>query len=242
MFGDRTLIRHASAVAALNEWERCDLQSRNVNGRVMLLPYGLQVDEYENCACATAEGSDRPPAVEGRCILLLGPIHPVEGLVPFLKAFAEIMSEAEGWHVVIAGPETGDWRKMLEAGIRRKGAHEQVRLVSAPDVAAQRAWLGRADMLVSPALHVRCPVSIMQAMAAGVMVIASNRVVPDDLAGAIPTCGLSRSELKEALRSAVRLSDDERRSAGRKAQALGRSVFDWSVLAQRYVRLYTDLR
>ena len=89
--------------------------------------------------------------------------------MPLLKAFAEIMSEAAGWTIVIAGPEKGDWRKMLEAAVRRKGANEQVRLTSAPDVAAQRAWLDRADVLASPALHVRCPVSIMQAVAAGVI-------------------------------------------------------------------------
>ncbi len=241
MFGDRTLIRRAAAVAALNEWERGDLQSRNVSATVMLLPYGLSVAEYENCDCPMGDPSHAPVELEGRCLLMLGPIHPVEGFVPLLKAFAEIMSEAEGWSMVIAGPERGDWRKMLDAAIKRKGASDQVRLVSAPDLARQRAWLDRADILASPALHVRCPVSIMQAVAAGVMVIASKRAVPGGLNGVITTCGSSRGELKEALRLGIRLSDDERVSAARKAQAVGRSVFDWSVLAEQYVQLYKGL-
>lgn len=241
MFGDRTLIRRAAAVAALNEWELGDLQSRSVNEMVTLLPYGLSVDEYENCKCPMGEASHTPVASEGRCLLMLGPIHPAEGFVPLLRAFAEIMSEAEGWSIVIAGPERGDWRKMLDASIKRKGVDDQVRLVSAPDLACQQAWLDRADILASPALHVRCPVSIMQAVAAGVMVIASKRAVPGGLNGVITTCGPSRSELKEALRSGIKMSDDERVPAARKAKAVGRSVFDWSVLAEQYVQLYKRL-
>jgi len=81
----------------------------------------------------------------------------------------------------------------------------------------------------------------MQAVAAGLTVIASKHAAPDGLDGAIITCRPSRAELRDALRSAISLSDDERTSLARSAQAVGRKVFDWSVLAGRYVQLYKGL-
>jgi glycosyltransferase involved in cell wall biosynthesis len=242
MFAGQTLIRRAAAVATLNDWECRDLQSRNINARVLQLPYGLNVDEYQRGGSGGAAESKIPEQSDGRCLLLLGPIHPVEGLVPFLKAFAEILSEAEGWSILVAGAESGDWQKMIEAAIRRKGASDLVRLVRAPDIATQQALLNRADLLVSPALHVRCPVSIMQAMAMGVVVIASESVAPDGLNGEIITCAANRGQIKQALRTVIGLSDEERSSKARQARAVARRVFDWSVAVEHYVKLYESLR
>ncbi|MFQ5591615.1 MAG: ATP-binding cassette domain-containing protein, partial [Phycisphaerae bacterium] len=164
-----------------------------------------------------------------------------EGLVPLLRAFGEIMSEAPGWRIVIAGEDKGKWRRMLEAAIRRKGASDKVSMADAPDPAAQRSWLQRADLLASPALHIRCPVSIMQAMAAGVNVIASEWVAPAGLDGTITTCGVGRKQLGMALRSAIALPDEERAAAAARARKLAQSLFDWSVLVGKYVQLYRSL-
>ncbi|MGB2984738.1 MAG: glycosyltransferase family 4 protein, partial [Phycisphaerae bacterium] len=188
----------------------------------------------------TAWAKDRG-SHDGRCLLMLGPIHPAEGFVPLLRALAEIGSESNGWHIVIAGRETGDWRKMLEAAIRRKGAEDRVLLASASDPGSQRAWLARASALVAPALHVRFPVSIMQAVAAGIPVLATTCVAPVGLKDVIRVCGPTRYDLKIALRALFQLTDDDRAAFGRRAHDVGRAVLDWSVLVDRYVRFYQSL-
>ena len=173
--------------------------------------------------------------------MLLGPIHPIEGLVRLVKALAEIGTDADGWSGVVAGPEPGDWRKMLEAAIRRKGGAGRVLFTSAPNVETQRAWLARASVLATPSLHFRCPVSIMQAAAVGVPVIASDFAAPDGMNDAIHTCPPTRENLRDALRFILRLSDEERATMAQKACDVCRSMFDWSVLAERYAQLYQDL-
>ncbi len=238
LLGNSSLIRGAAAVTALNAAEQQALRAGGLNVNARVLPYGLDMSTFE----ATHHPNDALPEVPaGRCLLLLGPIHPDEGLVPLVTAFAEIGPVADGWNIVLAGPEIGDWRRQLEAAVRRKGAAERVLFTPAPDVATQRAWLARASVLAAPSLHYRCPVSIMQALAAGVPVVASDRVVPDGLNDALQACAPTREALREALRFVLRLSDEERSSVAQKARAAARARLDWSVLVDRYVQLYREL-
>lgn len=241
LFSDKALIRYAGVVTALNSVELSTLEAGKVHARVVLLPYGIDTREYENAGGMGREEGEAAEAHDEKCLLVLGPIHPGEGLVPLLRAFGEIMSEAPGWRIVIAGEDKGKWRRMLEAAIRRKGASDKVSMADAPDPAAQRSWLQRADLLASPALHIRCPVSIMQAMAAGVNVIASEWVAPAGLDGTITTCGVGRKQLGMALRSAIALPDEERAAAAARARKLAQSLFDWSVLVGKYLQLYRSL-
>ena len=235
---ENRLVRGAAAVTALNAPERQALQAADLNARVQVLPYGLSIGDYESTE-GTAD--DLPAAPKGRCLLLLGPIHPAEGLVPLLRAVAELGTDADGWGLVFAGRETGDWRKMLEAAVRRKGAADRVLFTAAPDVRTQRAWLARASALAAPSLHFRCPVSIIQAAAAGVPAIASQRAAPDGLDGAIRTYAPNREALREALRAVFRTSDEDRASLAREAHDVGRAMLDWPVLVDRYVQLYQSL-
>ena len=252
----------ASSVASeasnsgLNEPEERDLKSRRVNARIRLLPYGMDLDDYEFVREPSGETDPRGTqdggetgsilddgwlAEASKLLLVLGPIHPIEGFVPLLKAFSEIGRDSDGWSVVLAGREIGDWRKMLEAAIRRKGEGNRVKVTSAPDVPTQRAWLARASLSAAPSLQIRCPVSVMQAVAAGVPVLASSHAAPVGLDGAIHVCGTTRDDLKAALRLLFALSDSDRTALGRRARDIGRSVLDWSVLVEHYVRLYQSL-
>jgi len=236
--GRNTVMRGAAAVTAVNTFEWNALQSVCKDGTLRMLPCGLAFGEYESTASGVA---DLPSLPEGRCLLLLGPIHPAEGLVPLLTAFAEIGADADGWFVAIAGEETGDWRKMLEAAVRRKGGSDRVVFADAPDVATQRAWLARASALVDPSLRVRFPVSLLQAIAAGVPVIASEHVAPPELDGLIETCSPHRDGMKKALRALLCLTEGDRIARAAKALVQARSRFDWPVLVDSYVKLYKGL-
>ena len=236
-WSERGLVRNAAAVTAMNEYELALLHEAGIRTRLEILPYGLRCDDYEGST--GADVSLTPP--EASCVLMLGPIEPTSGCVALLKAFAELGPDASGWSVVFAGRETGDWRKMLEAAVRRKGGEGRVTFASAPDFETQRAWLGHAAVLAVPSLQVRFEVSILQAVAAGVPVVASTCATPVGLESAIRVCAPNREALREGLRSVLRLSSEERTESAGQARVLGRGVFDWSVLVDRYVRLYEDL-
>ncbi len=235
LLGENGLVRGAALVAAVNERERSALRESGLQ-EVRTLPYGLAFGDYSDLPT-----TDLPAVPDGPCLLLLGPIDPVEGLVPFMKAFAEVGDLADGWNLILAGPETGSWRKMLEAAVRRKGGADRVKFVPAPDVPSQRGWLARASVVAAPALHYRPATSTVQALAAGVAVLASDRVVPDGLDGAVDVFAPTREAMRAALRDVLQSLDSQRTERVGKAREAARSLLDWSVLVERYAQLYREL-
>ncbi len=230
--------RRATVIVAYNESEARHLRAINVHPRVEVLPLGIVTRDYAEVV--TLRQSLSPKRGE-RTILYLGPIHPREGLVAFLKAFAELGADADGWNVVLAGRATAQWRRKIEAAIQRKGGADRVTFSDAPDFAAQLSLLAQADILVSPALQHRCPTSIMQALACGVPVVATEPVAPDGVGDALMVCRPSRDELRESLRTVMTMTEPDRRAMGDRGLAWIRSHGDWSVLTDRYMALYQSL-
>ena len=232
---DKPRFRRASVLVAVNDHEERQLQEDFGDCRINLLPYGVVVDEYDRDD--VAESAEAPD----RIILVLGPMHPIEGLVPLLKGFLELGEDRDGCILVFAGPQPGDWRKMIEAAVRRKGEADAVRFESAADLTTQRRWLARATILVAPALVPRCPVSLLQAASSGVVSLVTSCAAPPGWGDAGLVCRPSQAEIKAGLQKALALSDADRvRLAGRVHDFVRRKL-DWVVLVKDYVRLYRGL-
>lgn len=231
-------IRRATVITAYNESEAGHLREHHVHPRIEVLPLGIDTNEY---AAIAAERQLRTAPRDTRTILYLGPIHPREGLVPFLKAFAELGPDADGWNIILAGSAAPKWRQTIEAAIQRKGGGDRVSFRDAQGLPAQLSLLAQADILVCPALQHRCPTSIMQALAAGVPVLATTPVAPDGVGDAMVVCRPARDELRESLRSLMTMSEDPRRACGDRGLAWVRAHADWGVLVDRYLAFYQSL-
>jgi glycosyltransferase involved in cell wall biosynthesis len=229
---DNRLVRHAAGVTAMNDAEEHDLKQDAMNERISMLPLGLDMTEYEL-------GNAGAPCSQ-RMILILARVHPDEGYVPFLKAFSELGEDATGWTVVIAGRPIEDWRQQLEAAVSRKGGADRIRFAEAPDEAIQKQWLAKASILVAPNLHIRCGVSVMQAVAAGVPAMATHCVTPTTRDDVVRVCAPTRGDMKLALRALIKLSDEQRIVLAERAREEASKLFDWPVLAERYMSLYTN--
>jgi len=225
---DRGGLAAAAAWVVSNSAEREPITRRG--GAVEQLPYGIDFDGYAGEARQRSDGLN---------LLVLGPIHPREGLVPLLKALAEnaALAETDG-QVALAGREEGPWRRMIEAAVRRRGFAERVTFVPAATVAEQRRLLAEASLVVCPSLAPRCPTSLLQAIAAGVPLLASREVLPDALSDLAAHCKPRRAEF--ARRLTELLSEDQTKLRNRAAQLrdAARARLDWSKLAGRYIDLY----
>jgi len=226
------MLESAAVVQVLHEVEADELGATAPGTSATILPYGIDSGEF--APAATADATDEAH----QYMLLLGPIEPTEGALVLLKALAEVGSVADGWHVVIAGPNRGDYRVMLEAGIHRKGAEDRVRFAPAADAAGQVRHLAAVSLVVAAGLRIRPPVSIMQAVAMGVPVLATDYVAPDELKEHLFVCRPNRADLRTRLREVLELNADERNTRAAAAAECLRTRLDWNVLGGRYADCY----
>lgn len=237
-FRDGPVVRRAAALSAPSNNEANNLKRNRAHTNIQLLPYGISSAEY-------ASDSDVQPGLSNetgtRIMLMLGPLDPREGFLPLLRSLDELGTFADGWSLIVAGRNVGNWPPSIEPWIARRGWTHRIRFCEAPDVASQRELLATASMVVAPSLHTRCPVSIIQATASGVPVIASACTVPSGLEDTVCVFGTARFELKIDLRRMLALTDDERAAMATRAREAVRSRIEWSIVVEQYVRFYESL-
>jgi glycosyltransferase involved in cell wall biosynthesis len=235
---ERPFYRSAACLTVLGERERQDALGRGVNKQVRVLPYGIEIGDSEPPRIAPGGGAE---AADERRMLLLCPIDPIEGIVPMLRAVADLGRDCKGWTVTLAGPEKADWRSQLEAAILRKGFSERITFVVDPDEQRQQALLAEAAFLAAPSFCVRPPVSVLQAIVAGVPVLASDHGCFEELAGHMTVCEPSRERLREAARTVINTSEPDRTAIARGAFEFARASLSWDYLAPQYASLYSEI-
>jgi glycosyltransferase involved in cell wall biosynthesis len=143
------------------------------------------------------EPNSAPPARE-KVILNVGAIQKRKNIVRLVEAF-EILPPP--WQLVLAG-SCGYGAEEILARIARSPAHDRIRVtgyVSATDLAG---WYARASIFAFPSLDEGFGMPVLEAMAAGLPVITSNRSALPEVAGdaAVLVDPDSSEALGEALR------------------------------------------
>lgn len=110
------------------------------------------------------------PRVPSKTIAALGRLIPVKGHDVLLRAFACAAHELRNWQLVIGG--SGPERDSLTALARKLGIHDSVQYVS--DVSDPADFYSRAEIFVLPSRSEGYPNVLLEAMACGCAVIASD--------------------------------------------------------------------
>jgi len=236
-------LHRAASVLTLNHCELEDLRSRNVHAKIMHMPYGNSFGDDERYGVKGERFDDDLRSgvdASGRIILMLGPLNPSSGCVAVLRAVAELGPTADGWNVVLAGADPGNFRAKLQAAALRKGATGRVHFADAPDVETQRKLLSRASVVISAASRIQFDPSILSAVAARVPVAATRLTAPDELAEVITVCDPTREGIRRSIASLLTMSDEERTKRAERAFETARRTLDWSKLADSYAALYKE--
>ena len=158
---------------------------------------GLDLDEYKF----------RPPRPGVKRLLCVARVSYEKGLAFLIDAVAELRGRGHDFELHLAGD--GPDRAFLEDLTRRRGLTDRVTFLGYRTEAEVRRELEEADIFVLPSFVEGVPVSAMEAMAAGVPVIATNvggtsELIQDGVSGIL----VRPSDTGSLCDAVLRLKDD----------------------------------
>ncbi len=224
----RNDLRTARVLHATAPHEAESLRRLGLRQAIAVIPNGVDLPPF----------SPRPQApASPRVALFLGRIHPVKGLLELVDAWR--IARPSGWTMIIAGPDEGGHRAVVEERIRRAGVESDFQFVGAVDGEDKTALYQRADLFILPSFTENFGVVVAEALAYGVPVITTRGAPWGDLE--TYGCGwwidTGVEALVPALRAAMVLDDAERRAMGERGRVYVRR-FDWERIATEMLAVY----
>jgi len=253
-------LRRARVLVATAGQEVEHITHRLPHMPVALVPNGVHLpEERKDASCPLFDLSDCgemprsgfqeerttdecQPTTQPRTLLFLGRIHPVKGLMNLVEAWAQI--RPPGWRCVIAGPDEAGHRRELENAMKTHGILEDFSFPGIVDDQDKWRLLEHADLFVLPSFTENFGIAVAEALAAGVPVITTRGTPWEELV--TRQCGwwvdIGTTALKDALRHATGLTEDERRAMGKRGRQLVMDQYAWPKIAKSLVDIYWDHR
>jgi glycosyltransferase involved in cell wall biosynthesis len=119
----------------------------------------------------------RYPELRGKkLVLFVGRIHPKKGCDLLIEAFANVLRERPGWHLVIAGPDQVGWREQLD--YRAYQLDLSARITWTGMITGELKWgaFRAAEVVALPSHQENFGVAVVEALAMGVPALISNKV------------------------------------------------------------------
>jgi len=236
---DALSLRHFDAVCVVSEAMLGHplLKKLNGRGRIHFVPNGIPPRQEPVC----------PPDDEitdfcrqGPTVVSIGRLSEEKGHRYLVEAFARLVKTIPDARLLIIGE--GPERGALERAIREQGLSEKVMLPGYRDLAWR--YLVRCHAFVLSSLTEGLPITLLEAMQAGVPVIATEvggipRVVRPSMTGRLVAPGDSE-KLSESMRDLF-LAYGEALQMAEKAKSCILDEYSSNRMARRYVDLYQGL-
>ena len=204
-------------------------------GKVVRIANGIDVPRYSAAPAQEIPGLDKRP---GEIVIgTVAGLRPVKNLPRLVRAFAAMTSPGARLVIVGAGPES----ERIAAEARALGVGD--RLVMPGFLADPAQWIGRFDIFALSSDSEQFPISLVEAMAAGLPAVATAvgdvvHMVADDNKPLIVEAG-DEAALAAALDSLAE-RPDLRRAIGRANREKAMAEYDETRMIGRYAGLYEE--
>lgn len=224
-------LRHASCLLANSEQEYQDMRRFGLRNPVAIVPNPVPGPGSSTTGLTPGKS---PSAGDRKTVLFLGRIHPVKGLSRLVEAWSRLSTAHPDWQLVLAGPDEGGHRAVIESQITRLGCGTSVQFTGPLDPPAKWAALHAADLFVMPSDFENFGLSIVEAMMASLPVITTTGTPWKALAEKAVGWWVdpNASSLELALAEAMNLSDGIREEMGRRGSKLASNFSPENVTTQ----------
>ncbi len=229
-------LRQAQRIIALTESEAEYLTVLGIpRQQIVVIPNGVNLAEFANIRPKTIRDNDAT-------IIFVGRLYPKQkGLEVLIQALSHIPRSVK-FRLDLVGEDWGAVSGLLQLA-RQIGVDDRVVVRGSSGRDSLLHSYASADLLVLPSLFEAFGIVLLEAMAAGLPVVASNvggipEVVEDGKTGLLVKPGDS-----ERLGAAIEklLSDDSLRKAMSDAGRKRASLFSWDLLVPKIKRVYEEV-
>jgi glycosyltransferase involved in cell wall biosynthesis len=234
----RPKLNRATGVFALTELEQAQLKSLGVTSPIHVLPNGIRPVTVASREAGLALRARHGLGPNDRIALFIGRITAKKRIEDIIRAISGL-----GVHLFIAGnpdAETG-YTALLKGEASAAGCVSRIHWLGFMDEAAKAAAYAAADCFVHASESEGMALAILEAMSAGLPVVATQGCYMAEAAraGALVECASGPAALTEALRPLL-MDLDLAQKQGRRGQAYVASAHDWANLARRSLQIYAD--
>jgi len=241
LFQNRVL-RHAAALHYTAEDEMRLAEPYAQGARGIVVPNGLDLEQYATLPPAGTFRAKHPETGERRIVLFLSRLNFKKGLDILVPAFARAAKRHPDLHLVIAGPDDG-MQARTESWIAAEGIGERVTFTGMLGHEAKLAAFRDAAMFVLPSYSENFGLAIVEAMACGVPVAISDRVniwreIEQEGAGLV-----GAPDIDTVTRQIETLAGDPASAVrmGSQGRALAAGRFSWAMIARQLETVYRSL-
>ena len=166
----KLVLKNADAVIALTEDMKREI--KKIYGRdIFVIPNGIDLNKFNNLSKETLRKRLEIKEDE-KIITFVGTLRIVKGVKYLIKAMKIIKQKSPDTKMMLVGD--GEEREELESLVEELGLKERVKFIGRVQNEEIPQYMVASDVFVLPSLSEGFPVTVLEAMASGVPMIATN--------------------------------------------------------------------
>ena len=236
---DLYLMKRVRKSVVLNENLKSMLVARGLeDGKIEVIPNGINVNEF-NVSKDEIKKVKEKYGLNRITVMFAGTITPRKGVLQLIKA-GEIINSKDVLFLIVGNPNLDkEYSKKVMEYARSKGVNAKFTgFVPYEDL---KALYSACDVFVLPSFEEGFGLVLTEAMASGKPLIGSNvggipMQIRDGWNGFLVEPG-DEKQLAEKIRYLIE-NEKERIRMGKNSRKLAENKFDWSKIAERYLKVY----
>lgn len=166
----KPILKNADAVIALTEDMKREVQ-KIYDREVFVIPNGIDLERFENLSKEVSRKRLKIKEAE-KIIIFVGGLRPVKGVKYLIEAMKIVMDKNENTSLFIVGD--GEERGYLESLVRNLNIERYVTFIGKVPNEDIPEYMVASDVFVLPSLSEGFPVTVVEAMASGLPIVATN--------------------------------------------------------------------
>lgn len=230
----RQILTRCSAVTTLSQalCQATTVAAGMPADKIHIIPNGVDTSEF----VPPSDPDERDPL-----ILFVGSLIPRKGVTYFLEALVKFFIQMPGYQALILGG--GSQQAALETQARQLGIDHKIKFAGFVSQEQIRYAMRKAKLLVLPSLEEGQGVVLLEALASGTPIVASNvggipDVVTSDvgyLVAPADPIGLSKGM------HTLLVNTEQWQAMSKAARNRAVNFYDWQLISKKFLDVYADL-